>query len=105
MYRIKEGMKETFTINGIDYHIEIAYRHGMQCEIHQTYTDAWGDKHNETYVSPIDIDGREECVTIVDDYVLFATDFDDGREYQRMGIDYSPSCPWNAPGMSIHDFI
>ena len=18
---------------------------------------------------------------------------------------YSPSCPWNAPGMSIHDFI
>lgn len=19
--------------------------------------------------------------------------------------DYSPSCPWNAPGMSIHDFI
>ena len=19
--------------------------------------------------------------------------------------DYSPSCPWNAPGMSVHDFI
>ena len=19
--------------------------------------------------------------------------------------DYGPSCPWNAPGMSVHDFI
>lgn len=29
-----------------------------------------------------------------DDYVPSATNG-----------DYSPTCPWNAPGMSIHDFI
>lgn len=30
---------------------------------------------------------------------------DEDRDSLRMGIDYSPSCPWNAPGMSIRDFI
>ena len=30
---------------------------------------------------------------------------DEAGEYLRMGIDYSPSCPWNAPGMSVSDFI
>lgn len=27
------------------------------------------------------------------------------EESQRMGIDYGPSHPWDAPGMSISDFI
>ena len=32
---------------------------------------------------------------------------DDDREYTPSAThgDYSPSCPWNAPGMSISDFI
>lgn len=32
-------------------------------------------------------------------------DPDKHDEYQRMGIDYSPSNPWDAPGMSMRDFI
>lgn len=27
------------------------------------------------------------------------------EEYHSCGYDYSPSCPWNAPGMSVKDFI
>jgi len=27
------------------------------------------------------------------------------HEYSRVGIDFSPSCPWDAPGMSVSDFI
>ena len=34
---------------------------------------------------------------------------DDGFEYEESLFPtkeiYSPSCPWGAPGMSIHDFI
>ena len=32
---------------------------------------------------------------------------DDDQEYTPSAThgDYSPSCPWNAPGMSISDFI
>ena len=34
---------------------------------------------------------------------------DDGFEYEESPFStkeiYSPSCPWGAPGMSIHDFI
>ena len=34
-------------------------------------------------------------------------DYDDDEYYtpSATGGDYSPSSPWNAPGMSIHDFI
>lgn len=38
------------------------------------------------------------------DYSPYAVDHDEDED-MRMGIDYSPSCPWNAPGMSISDFI
>ena len=38
-------------------------------------------------------EGRPSCLED-DDYTPSATHG-----------DYSPSCPWNAPGMSIHDFI
>ncbi len=31
--------------------------------------------------------------------------YEEEEPYLRMGIDYSPSAPWNAPGMSISDFI
>ena len=27
------------------------------------------------------------------------------QEREREEKYYSPSCPWNAPGMSVHDFI
>lgn len=30
---------------------------------------------------------------------------EDEMEYSRVGIDFSPSAPWNAPGMSVSDFI
>ena len=30
---------------------------------------------------------------------------DDDYEYKRMGVDYSPSCPWLAEGMSVRDFF
>ena len=34
---------------------------------------------------------------------------DDDFEYEESPLPtkeiYSPSCPWGAPGMSIHDFI
>lgn len=44
-----------------------------------------------------------------DDYIEFAVDtrFDDEDDYTPSATrgDYSPSNPWDAPGMSIHDFI
>lgn len=35
------------------------------------------------------------------------SDWDDEEHYTPSATrgDYSPSCPWNAPGMSISDFI
>ena len=30
---------------------------------------------------------------------------DDKRYFTSDACDYSPSCPWNAPGMSVKDFI
>ena len=44
----------------------------------------------------------EWCVVerIVDNAEM---DFDDEHDYIER--NYSPSCPWNAPGMSVKDFI
>lgn len=39
------------------------------------------------------------------DYSPCVHDHHREEESQRMGIDYSPSNPWDAPGMSISDFI
>lgn len=30
---------------------------------------------------------------------------DEGYGYSRVGVDFSPSNPWDAPGMSVSDFI
>lgn len=37
-------------------------------------------------------------------YVEYGDDYDDGYEYDDRG-SYSPSAPWNAPGMRVSDFI
>ena len=45
---------------------------------------------------------------VVEEVEEFPTDYPDEEEYYTPSVtrgDYSPSCPWNAPGMSIHDFI
>ncbi len=41
-----------------------------------------------------------------DDFNDFEDEWDED-EYVPSATngDYSPTCPWNAPGMSIHDFI
>lgn len=47
---------------------------------------------------PFDAKTREDCGICTDtgdDYYL----------YNSLNGDYSPSQPWNAPGMSINDFI
>lgn len=36
---------------------------------------------------------------------LAAGEDDDEFEHDYIERNYSPSCPWNAPGMSIKDFI
>lgn len=38
---------------------------------------------------------------------IYAGDFDTDDDYTPSATngDYSPSCPWNAPGMSIRDFF
>ena len=45
----------------------------------------------------------EECARDCEDYA----EKDEDEEYTPSASrgDYSPSCPWNAPGMSISDFI
>lgn len=45
---------------------------------------------------------------IVEEAEKFPMEYPDEEEYYTPSAtrgDYSPSCPWNAPGMSIHDFI
>lgn len=40
------------------------------------------------------------------DYTEKPTEEEDEHEYTSATQgDYGPSCPWNAPGMSISDFI
>lgn len=58
-----------------------------------------------------------EMATCEADEIRSASDcpkFEEGTPYclerdeycpSSTGGDYSPSCPWNAPGMSIRDFI
>lgn len=60
------------------------------------------DTHNLCYLAEIEevngdtdsCDDFEECYECDDDYCPSATNG-----------DYSPSNPWDAPGMSIRDFI
>ena len=44
---------------------------------------------------------REDKTSADSDY----DEYDDEYTPSATGGDYSPSSPWNAPGMSIHDFI
>lgn len=46
------------------------------------------------------------CENFVEDYEEYLDpDCDSHYTPSATAGDYSPSCPWNAPGMSIHDFI
>jgi hypothetical protein len=50
---------------------------------------------------------RIKTVNLCDGFIEDYEDDIDPQPYCRSASagDYSPSCPWNAPGMSIHDFI
>ena len=45
-----------------------------------------------------------EIVKVANDIYNY---FEDDEPYTKSATygDYSPSCPWNAPGMSVRDFI
>ena len=48
-----------------------------------------------------------KCPDELNIYKKYDTDYEDDDLYTPSAThgDYSPSCPWNAPGMSIRDFI
>lgn len=51
------------------------------------------------------IDEAEDICAKAEDLVLSELSAEDHYCPSSTCGDYSPSCPWNAPGMSIHDFI
>lgn len=57
------------------------------------------DEEDET------IDGTEDICAKAEDLVLSELSAEKHYCPSCTCGDYSPSCPWNAPGMSIHDFI
>lgn len=57
---------------------------------------------------------EEECIETAATCERYCEETEEDRERRReereytpsaTNGDYSPSCPWNAPGMSIRDFI
>ena len=59
------------------------------------------DTHNLCYLAEIEeVDGETEACESFEEY-------EDERYYTPSATygDYSPSNPWDAPGMSIKDFI
>lgn len=60
------------------------------------------DAHNLCYLAEIDaVDGNTDAC---EKFVQAQCEDDDYCPSATNG-DYSPSCPWNAPGMSVKDFI
>lgn len=60
------------------------------------------DTHNLCMLAEMDeVDGDSKACS------SFELAYDEDEEYTPSATngDYSPSCPWNAPGMSIRDFI
>lgn len=63
----------------------------------------WG--YETTYNEETEIETAADCDAYVEGTPdCFQHDDDDYCPSSTAG-DYSPSCPWNAPGMSIRDFI
>ena len=58
-------------------------------------------KENTTHMTD------EEVQNYIDEYEAGACSWEDYEEYTPSSYygDYSPSNPWDAPGMSISDFI
>jgi len=50
---------------------------------------------------------RDMCGLGVDEDEFEHQNLEEFEEYTPSSMygDYSPSCPWNAPGMSVSDFI
>lgn len=54
------------------------------------------------------IDGKGQVVFASDneeEYMAFVNSLPDEEPEYLEPSNYSPSCPWNAPGMKISDFI
>ena len=71
----------------------------MKCKDCKRY---FRNTHDLCYLAEIEeVDGNTDACE------RFAQAFDEDDEYcpSATNGDYSPSCPWNAPGMSIKDFI
>ena len=63
------------------------------------------DERNLCYLAESE---QVNCETEACEDFIQAYDCDDEDEYYTPSAtygDYSPSNPWDAPGMSIHDFI
>lgn len=77
--------------NPTNYIIGAWYRNAV-IMIQEDYPDARIIYSLEGYYSTFDWVNREECITANDDY-------------SSTHGDYSPNNPWDAPGMSVRDFI
>lgn len=67
------------------------------------YLDSLYSAYNQNKISD------EAYDAAIQNTAIFCDDFEDAVEEDNYSSstagDYSPSCPWNAPGMSIRDFI
>jgi len=80
--------------------------------IHRNLRDALSDFGKEANRKARYGDGHTEKeygrVKYCDDWWVYRNElieYDDRYVPSSSAGDYSPSCPWNAPGMSVRDFI
>lgn len=117
---IKEYARENYNRGGDvicecweDKEIQEVLDEGNGLEYFKTLMSIWRDRENAA-MYPDGIPSEKIEVDLTEDdednYPDFEDDFDDDfcERYYMSSVtcgDYSPSAPWNAPGMSVRDFI
>lgn len=92
------------------FKFEIIYVNDGLASVRETVTDpVTGEIWYETHTCQIMTNSTSEYVTIKNYFCLRAEDAEEeadrGRYSSSTNRDYGPSNPWDAPGMSINDFI
>lgn len=76
----------------------------------ELFADVAKDEGNQMYLTIKRMTSDEEILAFIDAYNTnddedsWDSDWEEDFRSATAG-DYSPSCPWNAPGMSVSDFI
>lgn len=110
-YKFYTGWKHTYYYDwlssGVTFEIISVDHKSKTVEVREKwYNDAYDENIDKVTTQKIS-DGRNTEYISMDLFTIWADDIEDDREYTPSATrgDYSPSHPWDAPGMSISDFI